>query len=567
MGSTDFVGIAVSCEIEYHALCERLGPLITLQKFISMKNPSWSEDEVTYWTSIAEGGRARATRWKEAQRNPTPIRSTQLCYSCKVPWEPDHRCRGKGKKHIIEVHYDSDDEDSEQSDDDSDSCTEASDSDSTSEDSDDDSCTEASDACTLEEDDDPCVVDRQLDGQDDSTSVSADISHTIDDLTPQQSGDTSEESHVLAPRDDELPMGVVTHLSPVQTPMIATSHEEISGTSGMMDEPSVRDAHHGQVDPQIQEEVQDVHAVDLTHTGQSEEMESQLLETPLVEQIAEVDRWMEHLLPGSDCMDEDALFSSQDDHSTCLDTTIWDPGADDSSRLSAQEDTTAHTGYSVSQGEMASSDGMQWHIGVPSGTVDNRQFIILSSAESVVSDGTSSERHEGVPQHDYDQESHHLAVQLGVSEAMIRAATRRIDDMHAVMADYGWRASVAQGSSDGGFSMDDFHTLRERVSVMRTDYQQLLTDRDYLLRVGEMYQSVTLIEDVDDLAEEHQSMGDTSICVLGVVDLHIEIDPAVRPGSVMQHEFAGDDMSMPEHTVMSDSSQRDARCMVAFRGV
>jgi hypothetical protein len=43
--------------------------------------------------------------------------------------------------------------------------------------------------------------------------------------------------------------------------------------------------------------------------------------------------------------------------------------------LSAQEDTVAHTGYSVSQGEMASSDGMQWHTGVPSGTVDNRQFI------------------------------------------------------------------------------------------------------------------------------------------------------------------------------------------------
>jgi hypothetical protein len=71
-----------------------------------------------------------------------------------------------------------------------------------------------------------------------------------------------------------------------------------------------------------------------------------------------------------------------------------------------------------------------------------------------------------------------------------------------------------------------------------------------------MYQSVTLTEDVDDLAEEHQLMGDTSICVLGVVDLHIEIDPVVRPGSVMQHEFAGDDRSMSEHTVMRDSSQR-----------
>ena len=59
----------------------------------------------------------------------------------------------------------------------------------------------------------------------------------------------------------------------------------------------------------------------------------------MVEKIAKADRWMEHLLPGSDCMDEDALFSRQDDHSACLDTSIWDLGADDSSRLSAQEDT------------------------------------------------------------------------------------------------------------------------------------------------------------------------------------------------------------------------------------
>jgi hypothetical protein len=67
------------------------------------------------------------------------------------------------------------------------------------------------------------------------------------------------------------------------------------------------------------------------------------------------------------------------------------------------------------------------------------------------------------PQHDHDQESHHLASQLRVSEAMIMAATRRIDDMHVVMADHVaiscvrvldtltlcWRASVAQGRSDG----------------------------------------------------------------------------------------------------------------------
>jgi hypothetical protein len=179
---------------------------------------------------------------------------------------------------------------------------------------------------------------------------------------------------------------------------------------GMMDELSVRDAHHGQVDPQVQEEVQDVQGVDLTHTGQPEEMESQLLETPLVEQAVEADRLMEHILPGSACIDKDALFSSQDDHSMCLDTTIWDPGAEDSIKLSAQEDTVAHTGYSVSQGEMASSDGMQWHTGVPSSTGDSVQFNTTSYAEGVFGDSrvdtrrtdTSIEGSEMAPQHDHD---------------------------------------------------------------------------------------------------------------------------------------------------------------------
>ena len=73
-----------------------------------------------------------------------------------------------------------------------------------------------------------------------------------------------------------------------------------------------------------------------------------------------------------------------------------------------------------------------------------------------------------------------------------------------------------------------------------------------------MYHPVTLVEDVGDLEEEHQLMEDTSIGVPREVELHIEVDPVVCPGSVMQHESTGDDISMPEHTVMSDSSQRHA---------
>jgi hypothetical protein len=54
-------------------------------------------------------------------------------------------------------------------------------------------------------------------------------------------------------------------------------------------------------------------------------------------------------------------------------------------------------------------------------------------------------------------------------------------------------------------------------------------------------------------------MDDTSIGVSREVDLHVEVDPAVHPRYMMRHESTGDNMSMPEHTVMSDSSQRQAK--------
>jgi hypothetical protein len=91
------------------------------------------------------------------------------------------------------------------------------------------------------------------------------------------------------------------------------------------------------------------------------------------------------------------------------------------------------------------------------------------------------------PQYDYDQESHHSVAELRVSEDMIREAIKCIDVMHVVMEYYYWRALVAHGSSDKEISMEDFHALRERVSVMTTDHQQLLTEQDYLLRISNTY--------------------------------------------------------------------------------
>jgi hypothetical protein len=77
-------------------------------------------------------------------------------------------------------------------------------------------------------------------------------------------------------------------------------------------------------------------------------------------------------------------------------------------RVSTQEDTTAHIGYSAIQMGVAVGDGVQWHTGGLSSTVDNGQFSALSVEECVVGDSivdTSSEGHEVAPQRDCDQES------------------------------------------------------------------------------------------------------------------------------------------------------------------
>jgi hypothetical protein len=92
--------------------------------------------------------------------------------------------------------------------------------------------------------------------------------------------------------------------------------------------------------------------------------------------------------------------------------------------------------------EITPTDGVQWQTGGPNNTIDNGQFNTLSYAESVFGDSrvdtsrgdNNSEGYEVAPQHDHDQEPHHLATQLRVSEAMIMAAARRSDDMHALMA-------------------------------------------------------------------------------------------------------------------------------------
>jgi hypothetical protein len=266
-------------------------------------------------------------------------------------------------------------------------------------------------------------------GQDDIAYPSSSPSGNVEDSTLHHSGDTCEDSYALALRhdqirrlddllvgvdmaswkscmeDDELHMMSEPHFSSSQSPMLAITQEDISGIPDMVEEPCVVIVHKGHMDLQTREERYGLEIVDLTHTYQYEESESPLLEIPLMDQVVETDSLLGQLLPGSIYNDEDTLFIGRDDHSPCLDTSVWDPSADDISRVSAQEDTSAHTGYSAIHMGVAVGDDVQWHIGGLNSVVDSGQFNALSFKECVVGDSivnTSSKGHGVEPKRDCD---------------------------------------------------------------------------------------------------------------------------------------------------------------------
>jgi hypothetical protein len=119
---------------------------------------------------------------------------------------------------------------------------------------------------------DSCTFERQLDGQDDSTCLSSSSLGNVEDSILHHSGDTCEASYVLALRHDEikrlddLPMGVdmasrkscmeddefpmrsEPHFSSSQSPMLATTHEDISSIPDMVEDPCVGIVHKEHMD-------------------------------------------------------------------------------------------------------------------------------------------------------------------------------------------------------------------------------------------------------------------------------------------------------------------------------
>jgi hypothetical protein len=186
----------IYCDEEYQALSETFRAQVTFQQFVSIKNPRWSKDEVAlwakkmeevnYWSRIPKENRAKAvrevdtsphaSRLKGAQIESTTVRSRELCHSCKEIWEMDHRCRGKGRVHYIEVHYDSDEEDVYE-----------------------DVALDAS----SEQSQDSWASDGLLESWDDNACALVSQSYSVEDSTLHHSSDTCEDPARETPRHEE----------------------------------------------------------------------------------------------------------------------------------------------------------------------------------------------------------------------------------------------------------------------------------------------------------------------------------------------------------------------------
>jgi hypothetical protein len=62
------------------------------------------------------------------------------------------------------------------------------------------------------------------------------------------------------------------------------------------------------------------------------------------------------------------------------------------------------------------------------------------------------------------------------------------------------------------------------------------------------------------------SYEDTSICVPGLADIHVEVDPVVHLGYMMMQEDIGACMTIQGHMTMRDSSQKHAEVYSGIQG-
>lgn len=88
-----------------------------------------------------------------------------------------------------------------------------------------------------------------------------------------------------------------------------------------------------------------------------------------------------------------------------------------------------------------------------------------------------------------------LENQLKISCDNIVAPTKHYDDTHELMAEYYWRNAVKPGILGGETLLIDLQTLKKALAKMKTNYLRLLSNRNHILMLVEMYHGVLEGED------------------------------------------------------------------------
>jgi hypothetical protein len=93
----DKIALDMTClEITYFGLSEENRALINFLRHVAFRKPSWRKEDILHGIIIVYKRKKEADRWMKEQRIPTPIRSTQPCYSCRGSWEPDDSSKLSG---------------------------------------------------------------------------------------------------------------------------------------------------------------------------------------------------------------------------------------------------------------------------------------------------------------------------------------------------------------------------------------------------------------------------------------------------------------------------------------
>lgn len=100
--------------------------------------------------------------------------------------------------------------------------------------------------------------------------------------------------------------------------------------------------------------------------------------------------------------------------------------------------------------------------------------------------------------------AHNLENQLKVNVDQIMASMRHYDDTKALVEIYCWRIAMTHHSLGGKPSLANFQILKEALVEMKYNYIHLLSDRDHLLMLVEIYHDVLegKGEEVDRLIHE-----------------------------------------------------------------